>query len=863
MSGLLEREELLGLLDEARLEGGRLVFVGGEAGVGKTALIRELCARSRARLLAGACENLTAPSPLGPFADIADRAGGQLADVLAGGAHARDAARAVLAELDGSTILVLEDVHWADEATLDALRVLGRRIDGVDGLVLATYRDDEIEGEHPLRVVLGQLASSPGVSRATVPRLSLDAVRELAWPSGADGEAIYRLTLGNAFYVTEILASGAASLPQTVRDAVLARVAALEPPARSLLDVAALVPGRTELWLLEAVARAELEHLDGCLAAGVLREDGDGVAFRHELARLACESAIPAARRRALHASLTTALAIPPARAPDPARLAHHAEESGDAAAVLEYAPLAGRLASAAGAHREAVGQYARALRHADGLGPAGRAPLVVEYAYELYVTGRSLESIEARLEAVQLFRAAGDRIAEGRALAGLALPYVRTGQIAAAEETSRAALAALEPLPASRELANAYATQAYLRMLSGDNEEGVAWGEKALATAEALGDSDGVTFALDMIGASYVMAGEIDRGVAHLERSLGVGRDAGLEFQVSATLGMLGTGLGEMYELERAERYLREHIEFTEEHDLWPQYSRSWLALVHVYRGRWDEGAELAHDVLGRAHDTSRIGALVAIGRVRARRGDPDAMTVLDEALELSTAGGQLQRLGHVHAARAEAAWLAGDPARALAEARAAYPLAVEKRHFWFAGELAYWQWKAGAVDAWPDWVAEPYRLRLQGSLALAAEAWQARGCPYEAARALADSGDETHLRDALARLEALGARPSAATVRKTLRLLGAKVPRGPRSSTRANPHGLTTRELDVLRRVAAGRRNADIAAELVVSRRTVDHHVSAILRKLGVRSRGDAARAAAELDLLGDPQPQEADGP
>ena len=256
---------------------------------------------------------------------------------------------------------------------------------------------------------------------------------------------------------------------------------------------------------------------------------------------------------------------------------------------------------------------------------------------------------------------------------------------------------------------------------------------------------------------------------------------------------------------------------------------------------------------MLAKAHDPiSRISALIALGRVRARRGDPGADDALDEALELALPGGHLQRLGHLRAARAEAAWLAGDRGRAVEEARAVYPLALEKRHQWFTGELAYWQRLAGTLDTWPEWIAEPYRLQLAGSAEEAAAAWRARGCPYEAARALGEAAAEQPLLDALSTLEGLGATPAARVVRQRLRRLGASVPRGRRPSTRANPAELTSRELDVLRLVAAGKRNAEIAEDLVVSRRTIDHHVSAILRKLGVRTRGEATAAAIDGGFL-----------
>ena len=331
-------------------------------------------------------------------------------------------------------LLVLEDVHWADQATLDALRVLGRRIDSTPALVLATYRDDEVGSGHPLRVVLGELASTPAVMRLSVPRLSLDAVRELAGPYGVDAEAIHRLTDGNAFYVTEVLAAGSELLPATVRDAVLARAAHLLPTARRLLEAVSVVPGRVELCLLEAIAPAELEALGSCLEAGVLREAGDGVAFRHELARLAVESAIPPDRRRALHAEIVRAL-VPSG---DFSRLAHHAEEAGDSAAVLEFAPEAARRAAEASAHREAAAQYARALRHGDRLSPSERAELLVAYGRETEPIGQLEASIEARLEAIHLYRELGDRLGEGATLSHLTIPYIRAGRTAEGEAASR-----------------------------------------------------------------------------------------------------------------------------------------------------------------------------------------------------------------------------------------------------------------------------------------------------------------------------------------------------------------------------------------------------------------------------------------
>ncbi len=856
MVELLEREELLGQLAEAHSAGGRLLFVGGEAGVGKTSLTRAFCQRVDATVLNGACDSLTTPTPLGPFLDVAAQAGGRVAAAIEAGAGPRELGGVLVSELERPTVLVLEDVHWADEATLDVLRVLGRRVETTRSLVLVTYRDDEVDAAHPLRRVLGELASSAGVGRCQIPPLSLDGVRALVAPVGGDAEAIYSLTHGNPFYVTEILAGAGQLLPSTVRDAVIARAARLDDRARRLLDVAALVPTRAELWLLDAVAADELAGLEACLASGVVREEPGAIAFRHELARLAIESAVPVHRSRELHATILAALSSPPAGVADEARLAHHAEKAGDEPAAHEHSWRAGERATQLGAHREAAAQFARALRYAVDAPTAERASLLAAYAHEVHLTGSYDEAIAARTEAIGIYRALGDLAAAGENLSLLTMPYVAAGRNAEAEAAGRAAIDVLLELPPSAQLAGAYAFQSYMRMLNRDNAEGVEWGKKALALAERFGDADTRAMALNMIGTSYVMAGEIERGIDYLVRSLEAAREHGLELRIASAYTMLGSGLGEMYELERAEGFLRDHIAFAAQHDLDSAYTSSWLAAVHVYRGRWDEGAALARDVLNRAGGAiSPITALVALGRVRARRGDPGAGEALDEALELSRPGGHLQRLGHVHAARAEAAWLRGDRERAAAEAQAAYALALEKRHLWFAGELAYWQWKAGVLDGPPSWIAEPYRLQLAGDAHESAEAWRDRGCPYEAARALAEADDEEALLQALHEFEQLGAEPAAKLARQALRARGAPVPRGPRPATRANSAGLTSRELEVLRLVAYGLRNADIATRLVLSPRTVDHHVAAILRKLEARTRGEAASTAVRLGLLEDP--------
>ena len=854
---LLERDDAAAQLDadleRARLGSGRVVLVGGEAGVGKTSLVRAFTGQheNEVRVVWGACEALFTPRPLGPIYDIAQSLDGFAAEPPTTNAERARYFGALLDELRSQpTVAVFEDVHWADEATLDALKYLGRRVDHTPSLLVLTFRDDEVGVNHPLRQLLGDLPPAT-TTRVSLLPLTIQAVGELARRAEQSPRGLYEATGGNPFYVTEVLAGEGGDVPATVSDAVLARASRLSPGGRRLLDAVAVVPGSVEIWLLEELAGDDMAHLAECLASGMLTPSSLGVEFRHELGRLAIEHALTPDRRIDLNEAALRALAARPEEERDLSALAHHADAAGNGEEVLRFAPAAAARASTVGAHREATEQYARALSY-HAAADHDRLSLLEGYARSAALTGRYAESVEARQEAIAIARALDERLRLGENLTRLPGALIAAGLNAAAEDANREAIEILEELPSGKELALAYAFRAYLRMLSRDNAEGVRWGKRALELAVDVGDADAEAYSLNMVGTSYLMAGDIAEGTPYLERGLNVAREHGLYGLVANSYSMLASGLGEMYELEESERWAHEFIAFAAENEFDAAYIRSWLAATHVYLGRWDEGTALAQELLAdEVSPISRITALIALGRVRARRGDPGVWDVLDESVERSLEGGHLQRLGHVHAARAEAAWLAGDAARAVDEARAVYDLAIEKRHLWFAGELAYWQWKAGALDSAPDWIAEPYARQIAGDTRGAAAAWAAHGCTYESARALAESKTEDDLREALAVFEELGAGPAALAARQSLRALGASVPRGPRASTRENPAALTARELEVLGLVSEGLRNGEIAERLVLSRRTVDHHVSAILRKLNARTRGEAVAEAARLGL------------
>jgi DNA-binding CsgD family transcriptional regulator/tetratricopeptide (TPR) repeat protein len=860
---LLEREDGLAALTRAldavqRSATGQAVFVAGEAGVGKTVLVRHFCDGLRgSRLLWGGCDPLATPPPLGPFVDVTGELGGAAAELVTRGARPYEVARALLDDLAGhpGAVVVLEDLHWADDGTIDALAYLARRVQQVPALVIATYRDDELEAAHPLRSMLGRLATTAGIERQYVQPLSRAAVQALARRSGRDGEALFTATGGNPFFVTETLASPAGEVSPTLRDAVLARASPLDAQARELLDVVAAIPPQADLRLLEQTSEHGLDGLERCLEAGMLQARGQAVAFRHELARLVIEQELGPGRAVAIHRRILRALED---AGGEPFHLVHHAEAAGDDEALLRHAVTAAARSAALGAHTEAAEHYERAIGVAGGRAAGERAELMASSAQEHYLVNRPQDAVRRQLVALELIRAAGDPLREGDVLRSLSRYHWFAGDGAAAERTGAEAVALLEQLDPSPELARAYSNLSQLRMLAYETEEAIAWGERALELAERFGAEETAVHALTNIGSSRRSTGEAEARRTTLEEALRRAKAAGLDDDVGRAFANLTSTSATHRQYAQAERYLTEGIAWCDEHDIpgYTLYLLAWRAQLDVDLGRWSDASGLVLEVLADpgASVPQQIVARVAGGLLAVRTGDEErGRQLLDDALAQALPTGELQRLAPVAAARAEAAWLRRDVAAIDAETADVTELAARRAQPWELGELAVWRARAGLGFPVGE-VAPPFAAELAGDAAAAARRWDQLGCPYQAALARVQAGDESSLREALTELQRLGALPAARLVSRRLRELGARdIPRGPQSATAANPGALTARELEVLALVAQGLRNVEIAQRLVLSSRTVDHHVSAILGKLGARTRGEAVAEAHRLDLMG----------
>jgi ATP/maltotriose-dependent transcriptional regulator MalT len=849
---LVERDAVLAQLDEQLAEAavrGRVVLVSGEAGNGKTTLVDEWTRRraDAITLLHGACDGSATPRPLGPFLDavpgLADAADGDRTALLR-------AALDALASSDPTPVLVVEDLHWADEASIDLLRAVAPRLASAPALVVATFRSDEVEPGGLLATLIGDLAPRADVVRIDLAPLSLAGVQLLAERAGwsRDAGALFRRTGGNAFHTTEILATSGDELPTSVRDAVRARVARLALEVRASLDVVALAGLRAEPALVACVLGEQADAVDEAVRGGVLVDAPDGLRFRHELARLAVADDVAPMRRIALHRAILSWLREGEGSS-DPARVAHHAEAAGDFDVAFTAAVQAARESAQLSAHREAVLQYERALR----VSPRDRddrVTLLEEQSYEQYLTGQIDDAITTRAQALAIHQAMQDHTGIVSGHRWLSRLHWFNANGPAAHEHARRAVELLRPEDRDRETAMALSNMSQLCMLGSDVESARHWGERALELGRELDAPDIVSHALNNIGTAELIAGAWDTGAPKVEEALEVALAGDLQEHAARAYTNIVSSALELLRLADTERWISPALQYCADHDLdsWLLYIDGHQAELRLAQGRYDDALTVADRVLSSrtAAPVSRLGALLARGLVELRTGDPAAARTLAEAQRLAEDSDELQRIDPVARALAEAAWLRGEGAPALL--LRAYDLGRRSPSSVRLGLVCGWLVRFDALPEVPDGLAPPASYQVEGRWAEAATAWADLGFPYEQALALAETGDVAALESAVRILTDLGATAAAAHAGRRLSALGGRVPRPRRSSTREHPAGLTAREAEVLDLLAAGRSNTEIAAALTISRRTAENHVAALLTKLGASSRGEAVALATE---------------
>jgi DNA-binding CsgD family transcriptional regulator/tetratricopeptide (TPR) repeat protein len=853
---LLEREGALATLveahDAATCGQGRVVFVTGEPGIGKTSLVGRFLSDlgADARVLLGTCDDLSIPRPLGPIRDLVGSVSPALEEALAADAAPHDLQALLLAELELPplpTVLVLEDVHWADGATFDSIAVLGRRIGSLPALLVLTFRGGEAPSGHPLRAAVGAIRAEHSVFLELTP-LSASAVASLA---GADADAVFAATGGNPFYVIELLASRtAAEPPPSVANAVRGRAARLDEDARHLVELVSVVPRRVRTSVLDAVlpdwpaAAMEPERRQ------LLEVDAAYVRFRHELARNAIRSSIPIAARRGLHAEILHVLLAAEA---DPADIVHHAEAAGAEEVVAEYALVAARRAAALDSNREAYYHYRRAAGLAGRLSPAEQATVLEELAAAAYLVGRVEDAFRAIERAIEIQRAVGDEEAVGRCTRVLSRVHWFAGDGAAARARALEAIAILEPRGESVELARAYSGLSQLAMLSEDADESLAMGELALELATRLGDESTRAHALVNIACTRVQL-DHDEAPALLQAHAVADAVGGRE-EATRALGNLGYVLMSWAQPEPALRYAQQALAYAEEHEVhtYVSYVTTVLAWLRLRSGDWDEAERITLGEVERGITVVQLLARTVLTELAVRRGDPDAAERLADLGLQADRARELQRIVPVVELAVESALTGGGPLPTERFEQLAESIgpggSLRGR---FAIRLAAWGAVAGLDIELDEPAPLPYSAMLRRDWLGAADAFRGVGWAYERALMLSLLEDEAALVEAIELARALGAEPLTRRLAGRMRELAIRIPQGPREATRANPAGLTARQLDVLSLLVRGLTNAEIADELVVSQRTAEHHVAAVLTKLGAATRRDAARRASELGLV-----------
>lgn len=849
---LLERSapltEVQRALNRLQTGGSGVVVILGEAGVGKSSLLSAALAQAPPgiRILRGACDDLVAANPLGPVREAT--AGLLVAEKIDVG-RPEDVPGA-LTELFAApppTVLAVEDLHWADDATLDVLGYLARRIDRLRLLLVVTHRDDEVGADHPAQRFLAA-ATGEYVQRIRLTPLQRPSVARLSAGSGWDSHLLHEITGGNPFYLTETLAAPAdAPVPGSVSDAVMARLRRLSDRARGAVQTISVWPGLLDFGLAEDLLAGDLDALTEAEALGVLTVSADGIAFRHELARLATEASLSGLRRRRLRGEVMRALR---ARGePDLPRLVHFAILCGDAATVAAFAPRAGEQSARLGAHRQALTFFRAALDQQQLLTDATRAAVLDGYAWELYNAHRFDEAVGSATRAAELWQRLGQPAAEAAVRGRLSRHLFMAGETDAAQGCAADAveLTARDEAAVPDTAAVAAAEVALGALLALDVEASGAIEQLRVSELHAR---DAQRPDLVALARNYQSLARPELSAAErielLRDSIELSRSCGAqEFEARGY-----TNLTEM--MFRYGRY----AELAAELDRWLEFTRDHgftshsfnlevhAALLDQRTGHPDQAADALARLAGRYADPGMLAVYVLppYGRLLARRGSTGAEQLLRRSWDRARRQRLLIGLGYAGAALMDWAWLNDDRATAQEVIGVWSRYARQPTAGPYREEIGRYA-RSMDIDAPagpPSGSADPWDLGLAGEWERAATAWDQIGDGYEAARELGDSGDVDAMVEAVSRFDDLGAGAAARLLRSRLTELGVRsLRRGPSATTRGNPSGLTNRQLDVARLLADGLTNAEMAERLYLSVRTVDAHVSAVLAKLDVSGR------------------------
>ncbi|HEX5169908.1 MAG TPA: AAA family ATPase [Cyclobacteriaceae bacterium] len=838
---------------------GHAMFLLGEAGVGKTCVINALLKRieGSAKIYTGACDSLFTPRPLGPLYDVASQVGSHFLSLLKTEKDRGLIFANLLRELSTQAmpvVLVFEDIHWADEATLDLIKFLTRRISRFKCLFLLTYRDDAIDVDHPLNSIFGQLPMG-NFSKLPLDRFSREAVEKLAIAKGYSGNEIYQLTNGNPFYVMEILASYSPGIPKRVKDSVLTVFHAMSESTRTFWELLSIFPSGVETSLMEHLDSHFKNGIESCMRAGVIINHEDHFSFKHELFRLAIEESMSSLKRKSLHRKILKIMLESPAHSNNLARLVHHAKFADEKNIVLEFAPKAAEQAASIGSHIEASKLYRIAIECA-GENDSTFVTLHERHAYECYLTNQIASAIESQDKVVAYWRNKKDESKEGDALRFLSRLWWFAGDQKKSKSSALESVKLLDKGLPSRERALAYSNLSQFFMLAEDSVRGLSWGNRAIDLAVQMEDKEILAHALTNVGVIKIKSSAAKtEGEENLKESLRISLANGFHDHAGRAYTNLFSAFVLIKKYKKANDIGDAGITYCETHDLssWSHFILQWKARMLLETGDWSEAESIAGKLLGNVHHLVKCMALSLVARVKMRRGRFDeAKSLIAQAKKLALPTNEVKRLTAVLVAELELHWLTGETYANNDLDSIVNEIFPDKNNSWHYGELAYWMKKNGLTASQQVEYPGPYHYEMNGAWSEAAQCWNDLGCKYEEALASLD-GNEKKRKLGLVLLKNLGATATHNKMRLKLKLQGVKnIPRGPHSQTRNNAAHLTRRQVEILGLLCEGLQNSEIGKKLFIATKTVDNHLSAILWKLEVNSRARAVLEAKKLGIL-----------
>ena len=835
-----ERAVLSGAVADARRGEGRVVLVRGEAGMGKSSLLRGFVSAERdgAHVLFGTCDDLYTPRPLGPFWDMADDDAG-IRDALNGN-DSQELYRVVHNLFDRRlrpTILVFDDVHWADQATLDVIRRLARRISGMHGVLVLSSRDEDVPPDHPLRLVVGDVPAGCVVQDVLEP-FTMVTIAAIAGRN--DVEELWSVTGGNPLLVLESLKSDQI-VPRSISDLVIARLNRLTNGARQLVETVSVSPEPIALPTLRLCTDVDPADLNEAAHRRLLVVGPDHVVFKHELIRRAVEASLPAGTRIALHRKLVDVFADQGA---DTARILHHAKGAGAIDAIVEHAPQAALLAVLAGSFREAIAHFELLEPQLGRIDVARRADLFDAWSEAEQMTGNITRARELRQKAVEILELEGSQTRLALSLRHLSILLWRTRRPDQAIKNAARAVSLLDGEEHGRDLMLALADQAFILALHSDREEARKVSSRARDVGVAMGhvEPDAYVRAVE----AWTM-NSADEGISVATDALEIAERTD-NINGARTAHQFRLLIGPVERPTQVSSFIAEATGFAEEHDFEDLRAFVYLARANdrLRSGQLllaEDDARASIEIWSDASQNLSIYPLLVVGLAQAMRGSPYAVETLNGASERIGAGGRT--LPGVHAKLALGHWI--NPA-VLLNRDAVVIEAMESASRGPSDSSAMWAWLLGLLP--PDSrvaFTGPARLLFDGDWSASAEAFSDRQMPFERAVALS-TGDTDARFEALAIFDEISARALGQRLRRELRADGVpSVPTGRSRSTSENPGGLTDRQSEVLSLMTQQLTNAEIADALFISTRTAEHHVAAVLSKTNARSRGEAVAFAA----------------